>query len=252
MIGWEDRKNGLKQPIPAPAGEPERPDRQPPSLGWPQFRVAKQGRSLLDLGSAPASSARTISLPPGEKRAEVRTSRMRFLGLASVISMAVLVSSIVGMSGWAGLSEPAAEEAHTLHQPAGIEQPSEVYVASNVLTFWVSQAMLDLANDRQAWSTIQTKEELHALLKARKMTDLWYAMLYLEPRADQDVARARMVMHARGEPIDDVMGFKDTLSLIRGDRPNHSRPNWSNTEVQVITQENWNRDPREILELLVR
>jgi len=127
------------------------------------------------------------------------------------------------------------------------ERPgSGVVVRSEVVHLWLPETIIGLAERQSEYMIAKKHEELQAYLESRGQANLWYAITYRGQQVNGAPGDITYIRQPYREP-EHFREFLDVLKRVDVATPREPDLPYLAAEVHVLTKEQWERDPREVL-----
>jgi hypothetical protein len=163
------------------------------------------------------------------------------LSLFSLVAAASL--GLIGLS--ANLPRPYPETDSASGVGAGI------IIRSELRDLWIPERLVELARRPSLSRLVRTHAEWRRFLEVEGLTDLWYAITARAYQAGGDSLDLTSIQWIH----DDAPHFEEfraILAVVSGREPPDSDPVFSNATVHVLDEELSRRDPRELMQDLLR
>jgi hypothetical protein len=163
---------------------------------------------------------------------------------------AILLAVIAGTAiGLAWLDSRVIRPAQGLEPHDGTS--SGVTVRSEVLHLWLPESLSELGKLEPSSSVGQQHQQLRTSLERRARESAWYALTIRGYQANGRMADITFIRHPyRDSQI--LQEFVDVLATAAGNPPLHSALKYSGAKVHTLSSEQSAREPREVVEELLR
>jgi hypothetical protein len=134
---------------------------------------------------------------------------------------------------------------------SALQSGSGVIIGSEATAVWLPESLIELARERRDSLRALTYEELRTALQRRGQQDLWYVLTLRVHQADQGVTEISYIRRPYRD-IDDFGELVEILVMAAGNESQSRPERFADLQIQVLSREQSQRAPREVVEELLR